>query len=389
MKNNTIITFITDNKYTIPTTVAISSIVLNKKQNSKYTIYIITYELSSDNKNILIDLVNKYKEININIIEYDTKLEFNNIKINSYVSKTALIKFYIADILNKHDKILYLDCDVIVLNDLTEFFNIELENNYAAVVKEYNVMEIMQHHKKINVKEYFNSGVMLLNTKKIRNENIGDKLVYYKKHIFNSFMDQDTFNSVFNQEVKFIHPKYNWLVNVMDYYEKNVLENFFKYDLSENIIIMHMAGEKPWDDNIAYKNFFDYYWYYYQFTYAYEKDKSYYTIKISNQKVKLLENNLLNYINNLENKISDLENKISTLNNQVNSIKTEIHTEIKNNINWIKSFGIYNDKNYIHIYFLFIKLSIKIDTNDKINKLVWWIPNKKLRDKIRNKLLKY
>ena len=364
MENDTIITFITDNKYTIPTTVAISSIVLNKNPNSKYTIYIITYELSGDNKNILIDLVNKYKEINIKIIEYDTKLEFNNIKINSYVSKTALIKFYIADILNKHDKVLYVDSDIIVLNDLTELFNIELENNYAAVVKEYNVMEIMQHHKKINVEEYFNSGVMLLNTKKIRNENIGDKLVYYKKMFFNSFMDQDTFNSVFNEKVKFIHPKYNWLVNVMDYYEKDVLEKFFKYDLSENIIIMHMAGEKPWNDNIAYKNFFDYYWYYYQFTYAYEKDKSYYTIKISDQKVKLLENNLVNSINNY---INDLENKINNLENQISSLQNQ-NSSILNQISDIKT---------------------EIDTNDKINKLVWWIPNKKLRDKIRNRLLKY
>ena len=62
--------------------------------------------------------------------------------------------------------------------------------------------------------------------------------------------------------------------------------------------------------------------------------------------------------------------------------------EVKENINWIKLFGICNNKNYIYIYIFGIKGVIRA-TEKNINKIAWWIPVKKWREAFRDKFRKF
>ena len=75
-------------------------------------------------------------------------------------------------------------------------------------------------------------------------------------------------------------------------------------------------------------------------------------------------------------------------NNALNTYKEEIKSKISNKdlkINWLPTvFGISNNKNTLRITILFIKITIKM-TEEKINKLAWWIPIRKWRDDFRGK----
>ncbi|CEL25322.1 hypothetical protein MB9_1687 [Methanobacterium formicicum] len=101
---------------------------------------------------------------------------------------------------------------------------------------------------------------MLLNLKKLRQDNISDKLIDYRKNKINHFMDQDAFNVVFCNKVKFAPLRYNLLNFYFEVLPIETLENFYDEKLNPKIIenyknasILHLGGpEKPWNMWMGY-----------------------------------------------------------------------------------------------------------------------------------------
>ena len=103
-----------------------------------------------------------------------------------------------------------------------------------------------------------------------------------------------------------------------------------------------------------------------------EKNRSLAWIKNAIFSPKVIKNDI-----NKENLLYSLISKNIELENKLNAI-------IEENKNWIRLFGIYNNKNYIYIYIFGIKGVIKA-TEKNINKIAWWIPIKKWREAFKNK----
>ncbi|MBQ3785120.1 MAG: hypothetical protein II843_01855, partial [Alphaproteobacteria bacterium] len=101
--------FICDSKYTVPTGVAIQSLLINSYKKTKYNIYIIGVNLDKET----VRKFNKLKSHNHNIFVINTDNKYEKMDVNhGYVSKAALIKFDLPNILSNLDKILYLDSDI-------------------------------------------------------------------------------------------------------------------------------------------------------------------------------------------------------------------------------------------------------------------------------------
>ena len=113
---------------------------------------------------------------------------------------------------------------------------------------------------------------------------------------------------------------------------------------------------------------------------------------------KFLDNNILS-LNHISDKLTQLEKhyneKISNLekyynekifileNNYNNKLSREEF--LKTNLNkFIRLFGIYNNANYIYIYFFGIRFELKM-TDEYVKKVSWWIPIKKWRENFRDK----
>lgn len=360
--NEIVIAYITDNNYVMPAIVSITSAIMNKNENSIYKIYIIGVSINEENKKILNEFIAK----NINDKIYIEILHFNQLynfdddyPYYTDASSASIFKFDISNILFDFDKVLYLDCDTIILKDLSEFFNIDINEYYAAVVKDYIGSEILKFHYKLGIKDYFNSGVMLLNTKLLRENNIKEILFDYRSKNYDELMDQNTLNYVFNNKVKFIEPRYNFMVTNSNY-DKAILDKYFQCDTGKDIVISHMTSIKPWAKNVAEEKYFYNFYNYYQYTDYFKNNPLWLIDRISQQKIEAIKKDL-------------------------NILETQINKKYSEN--WIKFFGIYNNKEYIFIYIFFIKFSIKL--NEKtINKLAWWIPIRKWRDGFRSKFLK-
>lgn len=251
------VVFISDNNYVFPTKIAIKSLIKNKNKNTKYSVNIIGVELTEENINILKSL--ETNDIKINIICETNKYE-NIGRILGHVSKAALFKFQIPNIFPDLDKILYLDGDILIEKDLSKLFSINLGNKYAAVVKDYQA-ELKQFQVFINHRHYFNSGMMLLNLKKMREDDICNKLLENKKNEKKArFMDQDSLNVCFKEEVIYLSPEYNLMLpNLIDYDENDII-SFYElikskyYNILNKPTILHLTNKKKvWNDITAIK----------------------------------------------------------------------------------------------------------------------------------------
>ena len=91
MKQATIC-FITDNRYIMPTTVAITSLVANKNSDSFYTVYVLAKDLTAENKAVL-QTFNR-PDVQLQVVEARPEQQYEGVVSgNAHVSAAALYKF--------------------------------------------------------------------------------------------------------------------------------------------------------------------------------------------------------------------------------------------------------------------------------------------------------
>ncbi len=255
MEDTISLVFIADDNYIHPTITAITSVMVNNKSKRFYSVKILVNAINEDSQKKLSSLC--FTNFSLTIIDISSLVaEQNSIIIRRHVTKTALAKFFIPTLFFQLDKILYIDSDVIVQDDISQLYDIEITDYYMGVVKDTITIRNRKHldRNKISNKFYFNSGVMLLNLNKMRNDNITQKLLEHKMSNDTIFMDQDTFNAVVGHNVLYLSYKYNFLNYYNETFSKSELSSFFGEDLNKRdsalynaCVILHFGGkEKPW-----------------------------------------------------------------------------------------------------------------------------------------------
>lgn len=252
MKNISI-AYITDNKFCLLTRTSINSVIQNCNSCYKYNIYIICVNVYESEKKIFKEL--ETSNVTINIVETNNLYEDVGQK-TFRVSKAALFKFQLSNLISEENKVLYLDGDTIIQSDLVNFFNTDIHNKYAAVVKDWYGEIQNKDHLRLKHKNYFNSGVMLLNLEKMRQDEIPNKLLEWKiNDKWQKYMDQDALNAVFDENVIYVSEKYNFHNIYYDYREEN--EKYAPLKAIHNIEIFHFTDKKPdMYTNIARKEIF-------------------------------------------------------------------------------------------------------------------------------------
>lgn len=175
----------------------------------------------------------------------------------------TLMRLYVPDILPDVDKVLYLDCDIIVNLDVKELWDINLDSwILGAVVPEKHLVSRYNHDKKmrkiyqkfnIDINDYFNAGVLLLNLKSIRevtNRFTSELLELLHENPDLPYLNQDLLNIFCKGKYLHLHEKYNIFST-----HGSVLE------YADNAIIHYAIQEvKPWKRYS--EGIDDYYWHY-------------------------------------------------------------------------------------------------------------------------------
>lgn len=150
------------------------------------------------------------------------------------------------------DKVLYLDCDIIVLKDVSELYNMNLSNYGVAAVKDSSPFD-SYHRFKMGLglhHEAFCAGMMMINLKFWRKNNIQQKLIEYStanwKNVY--MQDQDALNYVFRDS--WFKLPYKWGKTPLSVAPVDYSQRWF--DINEFVespcIYHYSAHVKPWLD---------------------------------------------------------------------------------------------------------------------------------------------
>lgn len=231
-----------DDNYAMHLCVVVASAVLNSK--SDFHFVILNKGLSDKSKK---NIVESARGNVVDFVQVDAKMfESFNVKLE-HLSIEACFRYIIAELDYPYQKAIYLDCDTVVLSDLRELFNTDIANFYAGVVDD---IIKPSYPARLKISRYFNSGALLLNLKKMRDDKICEKLFEKTRELSgeSKFLDQDVLNIVFATSEKFINIKWNATAPL--FRKKVSLKNVCAEEIAAAIYkpaIVHFTGpDKPW-----------------------------------------------------------------------------------------------------------------------------------------------
>tara|TARA_X000000368_G_scaffold404209_1_gene379996 strand:+ start:19931 stop:20866 length:936 start_codon:yes stop_codon:yes gene_type:complete len=187
----------------------------------------------------------------IKIIKFEAKNKyFPNIE-NTHISEATYYRLYIENLLpNNIDQVLYLDCDVICINDPIEAISnlskkTKESKNIIAVKTEFvkdNENREFFENLNSNLKRYFNAGVMYIDLKRWRKFNVEKKSlkIIEEKQKDLLYWDQDVLNILFENRYLEIEEKLNFKVGGDRLYTNELTVS------NSEIFIHYMGSKKPW-----------------------------------------------------------------------------------------------------------------------------------------------
>ena len=252
----------TDNNFVQHCTIMIVSVLTN---NPGTEVYILTDGLTEKNEQILHEEVERLDgKLHICIVDDEkiNALPLSKDKGLSHISKATYYRLMISDLLPEVDKVIYLDCDIVVNGSLNELWDTDISNYaIAAVLQIGHGFEAERLGYPMSY-GYFNAGVNMLNLKYFREHSVKEALFKYAEENLDKLLynDQDILNAVLYDKCLHLLPMWNMTsmaydpnlkykgdckngVVVNDFREEK--ENIKKF--RDNPIVLHYVSKpKPW-----------------------------------------------------------------------------------------------------------------------------------------------
>ena len=182
------------------------SIMLNQKNNTFIKFYILVWKnIFKEQKPVIDKICEEHKNCNITYIILND--EFKEFSVKGNIKKTTAIfyRLLLQNLLPQEKEILYFDCDIIVYKDLNKIYNYNITDKYY--IGQYEGKPLKKYGN--NLKDFINSGAILINLDLLRKDNIFSKIYEFLQKNNGSllFLDQDAINVVCNKKNDFF-PSY-------------------------------------------------------------------------------------------------------------------------------------------------------------------------------------
>ena len=175
--------FSTDDNYIPYLDVAVSSLIANASKAYRYRIVVLNTGLCPEN--IAKIKQNECARVSIDFMDIsqyveDIKSHFKDV---FHFSIATYYRLFIASLFPQYDKIVYLDCDLVVLGDISKLYNTHLGDNILGAAPEQYVQHTAEFRRYAEVAlgvdpdGYVNAGVLVMNLKAFRKNNIEQKFI--------------------------------------------------------------------------------------------------------------------------------------------------------------------------------------------------------------------
>ncbi len=253
--------------------ISVASLIENSNDNQKYDIIVLHCGgISELNKNLISSLAIGRSNISIRFVNCSNE-HIGDVSLRGYHTKESYLRsILLTDYFSLFDKILYLDSDTIINSDVDALYSINLGSNVLAAAKDVFMEYLVNANRSVMVNgtllsyryylkeilklknnfDYFNSGVLVMNLKELRNLNCFNRVCeMLSENVYNCF-EQCVFNKLFQGRVHFIPLIWNLQdgYEVLGQYEKFASENtkkYLKWSIPRYKIKHYLGGsKKPW-----------------------------------------------------------------------------------------------------------------------------------------------
>lgn len=194
--------------------ISITSLLINNPYYEAIKIYVLDGGISSQNKDKLRQTCDHYGVSMqfIDCLQFDERLDNSGLKKYRGSYATFYKLFLSSTVAITSDRVLYIDCDTVVVGDCRPLFEMDMEDYMLAMADD---LLGYQYKRQIGFRKeepYFNAGVVLFNLKQWRINN--------RENVINDFInhfpiegllkhEQDIINVLFRNQIKKLPQRYN------------------------------------------------------------------------------------------------------------------------------------------------------------------------------------
>lgn len=269
------IVFASDDNYAQHTAVAIASVLMNTAAPENIRFFIIDDGITELKKSKILSTVDNFKSTVTFINVKNTQLMQGF--VSGEISRACYFRIDIPNILPAEiQKVIYLDCDLLVQDDVQKLWQTDINGYPVAAVCDYGIMASQRLRKQKNKYiglpddvDYFNSGVLVMDLEAWRKDDYS-RLVM-ETVLNNKFPnhDQDALNKVFMHNWYALPLRWNVIPPVFNLFVKILKNSRMRCEAiaaKKNPAIFHYAGGyKAWEYQ-CYEGFNDKYYTYLSYT---------------------------------------------------------------------------------------------------------------------------
>ncbi|MCM3511779.1 glycosyltransferase family 8 protein [Carnobacterium inhibens] len=227
--------------------------------NSEYDVafYIIDDYISTESKNKLKQVISNHTAhtATLDYLEVDSEL-YANVMESDHITQTAYYRISLPDLLeDKHyKKVLYIDSDVLVLDDVSKLYETNIGDKVVGAVVDPGQAVV---HPRLGIETedyYFNSGLMIIDLDNWRKAQITEKTLAFLENQMDKIIyhDQDALNGTLYEKWYALHPKWNAQTSLV--FERHQPPNdeyakWYKEAVSQPSIVHFTGHDKPWNSD--------------------------------------------------------------------------------------------------------------------------------------------
>lgn len=258
------IAYASDDNYAHYMGISILSLLNANKGAESIDVYVLDSGIKDENRQKLLKISEEYGRniIFIPVSDYIAKLDLH--MSARKISVVAYARLFLASLLPEDcDRIIYLDCDTIVCDDLSGMWNAELSDNPVAGVEDTIDSFFLGAIGLQKGTRYLNSGILLMNIALWRRENYQERFLNFirERDGYVPHHDQGVINGVCGDKRVILPLRYNVFSNIYSFTNKMIKR---MYDLSDyysqeeidearkNPAIIHFTTGllgRPWEKN--------------------------------------------------------------------------------------------------------------------------------------------
>lgn len=254
-------------KYLPYFSVMVSSVFRHRDPDRYYVLHILSADVTMDDLKCAVPYATDKFAIELVDVS-DINERFKTFDFGPFFGPECVYRLSLGSLLPDVEKIVYLDADLVVLDDISKLYDLDLGHNILGAVRDIGTAGMVSGYAVGEVErlsalgiasgvDYFNSGVLLMDIARMKN---GVTLESYSSWINDyqpSYPDQDFLNSTFAGSVLFLPMKWNVLFDSEGIRVKQIAscapQDMFRSYLEGRLkpSIFHYAGPiKPWMQSV-------------------------------------------------------------------------------------------------------------------------------------------